>query len=303
MKPVPFEYHRPATLAETFDLLDRYGDDGRLLAGGQSLVPALNLRLAAPRAVIDINRIPGLDAIRLTADGLVIGALVRQDALERSPLVREHAPLIAAALPHVGHSAIRARGTIGGSLALADPAAELPACAVALGATIRAGRRGGSRDIDADDFFRGIYTTALAPGEIVTEILVPRAAAGWRWGFDELARRHGDFALAGVAAGVQLAAVTRQGAAEGEPSGYGKGVTVDSRLVFFGVGTRPVRARRAEAALAGRRADAETLTAAGRALDGDLDPPGDVHGSPALRRHLARVLLTRVVGRLAEAGS
>ncbi|HJR03262.1 MAG TPA: FAD binding domain-containing protein, partial [Methylomirabilota bacterium] len=116
MKPVPFEYHRAATLAETFDLLDRYGDDGRLLAGGQSLVPALNLRLAAPRAVIDINRIPDLDAIRLTGDGLVIGALARQEALERSPLVREHAPLIAAALPHVGHSAIRARGTIGGSL-------------------------------------------------------------------------------------------------------------------------------------------------------------------------------------------
>ena len=166
MKPVPFEYHRPATLAETFDLLDRYGDDGRLLAGGQSLVPALNLRLAAPRAVIDINRIPDLDGIRLTGDGLVIGALARQDALERSPLVREHAPLIAAAIPHVGHSAIRARGTSGGSLALADPAAELPACAVALGATIRAGRRGGSREIAAADFFRGLYTTALAPGEI-----------------------------------------------------------------------------------------------------------------------------------------
>ena len=296
MKPVPFEYHRPTTLAETFDLLDRYGDDGRLLAGGQSLVPALNLRLAAPRAVIDINRIPDLDAIRLTGDGLVIGALARQEALERSPLVREHAPLIAAALPHVGHSAIRARGTIGGSLALADPAAELPACAVALGATIRAGRRGGSREIAAADFFRGIYTTALAPGEIVTEVRVPRAAPGWRWGFDELARRHGDFALAGLAAGVR-------GAADGESSGDEKGVTVDTRLVFFGVGTRPVRARAAEAALAGRRADAETLTAAGRALDGDLDPPGDVHGSPALRRHLARVLLARVVGRHAEARS
>ncbi len=199
MKPAPFEYHRPASLAETFDLLDRYGDDGRLLAGGQSLVPALNLRLATPRAVIDINRIPDLDAIRVTADGLVIGALARQEALERSPLVREHAPLIAAALPHIGHSAIRARGTIGGSLALADPAAELPACVVALGATIRVGRRGGSRDIAADDFFRGIYTTALAPGEIVTEILVPRPAAGWRWGFDELARRHGDFALLAAA--------------------------------------------------------------------------------------------------------
>jgi len=287
MKPVPFEYHRPASLAETFDLLDRYGDDGRLLAGGQSLVPALNLRLAAPRAVIDINRIPDLDAIRVTADGLVIGALARQEALERSPLVREHAPLIASALPHVGHSAIRTRGTIGGSLALADPAAELPACAVALGATIRAGRRGGTRDIPADEFFRGIYTTALAPGEIVTEILVPRPAAGWRWGFDELARRHGDFALAGVAAGARVES----------------GVVAESRLVFFGVGTRPVRARRAEAALAGGRADAEALAAAGRALDADLDPPGDVHGSPALRRHLARVLLARVVGRLVEARS
>jgi carbon-monoxide dehydrogenase medium subunit len=287
MKPVPFEYHRPASLAETFDLLDRYGDDGRLLAGGQSLVPALNLRLATPRAVIDINRIPDLDAIRVTGEGLVIGALARQEALERSPLVREHAPLIASALPHVGHSAIRARGTIGGSLALADPAAELPACAVALGATIRAGRRDGTRDIPADDFFRGIYTTALAPGEIVTEVLVPRPAAGWRWGFDELARRHGDFALAGVAAGVRVES----------------GVVAETRLVFFGVGTRPVRARRAEAALAGGRADAEALGAAGRALDGDLDPPGDVHGSPALRRHLAGVLLARVVGRLVEARS
>jgi carbon-monoxide dehydrogenase medium subunit len=285
MKPAPFEYHRPASLAETFDLLDRYGDDGRLLAGGQSLVPALNLRLATPRAVIDINRIPDLDAIRVTADGLVIGALARQEALERSPLVREHAPLIALALPHVGHGAIRARGTIGGSLALADPAAELPACVVALGATIRVGRRGGTRDVAADEFFRGIYTTALAPGEIVTEIRVPRAAAGWRWGFDELARRHGDFALAGLAAGALAAG----------------GLVTETRLVFFGVGTRPVRARRAEAALAGRRADAEALAAAGRALDGDLDPPGDVHGSPALRRHLARVLLSRVVGRLAEA--
>ena len=287
MKPAPFEYHRPASLAETFDLLDRYGDDGRVLAGGQSLVPALNLRLASPRAVIDINRIPDLDAIRVTADGLVIGALVRQEALERSPLVREHAPLIAAAVPHVGHPAIRARGTVGGSLALADPAAELPACAVALGASIRAARRGGHRDIAAEDFFRGVYTTALAPGEVVTEIRVPRAPVGWRWGFQELARRHGDFALAGLAAGARTAA----------------GALAEARLVFFGVGPRPVRARSAEAALAGRRPDAETLAAAGRALEAELDPPGDVHGSPALRRHLARVLLARVMSGLMEARS
>lgn len=284
MKPAPFEYHRPASLAETFDLLDRYGDDGRILAGGQSLVPALNLRLATPRAVIDINRVPDLDAIRATPEGLVIGALVRQETLERSALGREHAPLIAAALPHVGHSAIRVRGTIGGSLALADPAAELPACAVALGATIRAGSRGGRRDIAAADFFRGIYTTALGPGEIVTEVVVPRAAAGWRWGFEELARRQGDFALAGLAAGARVE----------------RGLLAEVRLVFFGVGTRPLRARGAESVLAGRRADADTLIEAGQKLRGDLDPPGDVHGSPALRRHLARVLLSRVVGRLAE---
>ena len=231
----------------------------------------------------------------MTPDGLVIGALARQEALERSPLVREHAPLIAAAIPHVGHAAIRARGTIGGSLALADPAAELPACAVALGATIRVGRRGGTRDIAAADFFRGIYTTALAPGEIVTEILVPRARRGWRWGFEELARRHGDFALAGLAAG---RARRQWRGSRRRPSD-----TKSCGWCSSASGTRPVRARRAEAALAGRRADAEALAAAGRALDGDLDPPGDMHGSPALRRHLARVLLARVVSRLAEARS
>ena len=164
MKPAPFEYHRPASLAETFDLLDRYGDDGRILAGGQSLVPTLNMRLVTPRAVIDINRLPGLDAIRATPEGLEIGALVRQEALERSALVTEHASLIASAIPHVGHAAIRTRGTVGGSLALADPAAELPACAVALEATIRVTGRRGGRDIAAADFFRGIYTTALEPG-------------------------------------------------------------------------------------------------------------------------------------------
>jgi carbon-monoxide dehydrogenase medium subunit len=284
MKPAPFEYHRPSSLAETFDLLDRYGDDGRLLAGGQSLVPALNMRLATPRAVIDINRLPGLDTIRVTPEGLVIGALTRQEALEASPLVREHAPLLAAAVPHVGHAAIRARGTVGGSLALADPAAELPACAVALEAMIHLRSRRGSRAVAAADFFRGIYTTALEPGEIVTEVVIPRAAPGWRSGFEELARRHGDFALAGLAARVRF-----EGAAVGE-----------ARLVFFGVGPRPVRAHGAEAVLVGRRADADTLGAAGRALDGDLDPPGDIHGSPALRRHLARVLLSRVVSRLAE---
>jgi carbon-monoxide dehydrogenase medium subunit len=284
MKPAPFDYHRPASLLETFDLLERYGDDGRILAGGQSLVPALNMRLATPRAVIDINRLPGLDAIRLASEGLVIGALARHEAVERSPLVREHAPLLALAMPHVGHEAIRTRGTVGGSLALADPAAELPACAVALDATIRVEGRRGRRGVAAADFFRGIYTTALEPGELVTELVVP-PAPGWRSDFQELARRHGDFALAGLAA---RARVERDGIAE-------------ARLVLFGVGPAPVRAHRAERALAGRRVDADLVAAAQRALAAELDPPGDVHGSPALRRHLAGVLLSRVITRLAEA--
>jgi carbon-monoxide dehydrogenase medium subunit len=284
MKPAPFEYHRPASLAETFDLLDRYGDAGRILAGGQSLVPTLNMRLVTPRAVIDINRLPDLDAIRETPGGLVIGALVRQDTLEHSPLVRERTPLLAAAMPHVGHAAIRTRGTIGGSLALADPAAELPACAVAVGATMHLNRRGGSRTVPASEFFRGIYTTAIEPGELLTAIAIPRPAPEWRWGVEELARRHGDFALAGLAAGARVE----------------RGAIADARLVFFGVGVTPVRAHGAESALIGRRADEEALVHAGRALDGDLDPPGDIHGSPALRRHLARVLLGRVVRRLWE---
>lgn len=281
LKPAPFDYHRPASLAETFDLLERYGDDGRILAGGQSLVPALNMRLATPRALIDINRLPGLDVIRATPAGLVIGALARHDEVERSAAVREHAPLIAAAMPHVGHTAIRTRGTFGGSLALADPAAELPACVVALDATIRLASRRGTREVAAADFFRGIYTTALEPGELLVEVVIPTAEPGWRSGFDELARRHGDFALAGLAARLRVDGRAPRAA----------------RLVFFGVGTGPVRARGAEAALT----TAGGVAAAQRALADDLDPPGDVHGSPALRRHLAGVLLARVVARIMEA--
>ena len=282
MKPASFAYHRPAMLDEAFELLERYGPDGRILAGGQSLVPALNMRLATPAALIDINRLPGLDRIQLTAEGLVIGALARQEAVEHSPLVARHAPLIAQAMPHVGHLAIRTRGTFGGSLAQADPAAELPASVVALGATIRVARRGDVRVIPAPQFFRGIYTTALEPGEVLTEVVVPPIQAGWRSSFEELARRHGDYALVGLAAHCRVT----------------DGRIEEARLVFTGVGITPVRASRAETALAGRRRDPNVLAGAGRALDGDLDPPTDVHASASLRRHLARVLLSRVLTRL-----
>ena len=282
MKPVQFAYHRPASLDEALALVERYGADGRVLAGGQSLVPALNMRLAAPAALIDINRLPGLDGISLEPEGLVIGALVRHEAVEASPLVARHAPLIAQAMPHVGHRAIRTRGTVGGSVALADPAAELPACLVALDAIVRVTGRGSRRDIPAQRFFRGIYTTDLAPGEIVTAIAVQPIGPGWRSRFDELARRHGDYALVGLAAHCRI---------DG-------GAIREARLAFCGVGGTPVRASRAEAALSGRRPDADVVAEAARALDADLDPPGDVHASPALRRHLARVLLARAAAQI-----
>jgi carbon-monoxide dehydrogenase medium subunit len=279
MKPAPFVYHRPGTLEETLDLLERLGDDARILAGGQSLVPAMNMRLATPGALVDINRLPGLDDIRLDGDTLVIGALTRLDAVEQSALVARHAPLIAQAMPHIAHLAIRIRGTVGGSLALADPAAELPACAVALDAVLRTARRSGGRDIAAANFYRGIYTTALAPGEVLTEIRVP-PVRGRQACFDELARRHGDYALVGLAAIAQVVQAR----------------LTDLRLVFLGVGLTPIRAVRAERALL-ESADAAS---AERLLGDDLDPPSDVHGSAALRLHLARVLLRRAVRRLLD---
>ena len=257
MKPAPFAYHCPATLDEAFSLLERYGPDARLLAGGQSLVPALNMRLATPAALVDINRLPGLDAIVFAPEGLTIGALARQEAVLRSPLVARHAPLVAQAMPQVAHLALRTRGTVGGSLAQADPAAELPACAVALEAVLRVARRGAAREIPAARFYRGIYTTALEPGEILTGVVIPPLAAGWRSHFSELARRHGDYALVALAAHGRIA----------------DGAIGEARLVFAGVGLTPVRAGRAEAAVSGRRPDAAMLAEVGRALDADLDPP------------------------------
>jgi len=282
VKPAPFAYHRPTSLDEALALLARYGPDGRVLAGGQSLMPALNMRLATPAALIDINRVPGLDGIAVEGDALVIGALARHDALEHSALVARHAPLIAQAMPHVGHRAIRACGTLGGSVALADPAAELPACLLALDAVVHAAGPEGAREIPAARFFRGIYTTALREEEIVTAVAVPMARAGWRSRFDELARRHGDFALVGLAAHCRM----------------DDGIVREARLAFCGVGSVPMRAARAEAALVGRSVEPDRPAEAARALASDLDPPGDVHPSPALRRHLAGVLLTRSLGAL-----
>lgn len=283
MKAPPFAYARPDTLDEVFALLQAHGDGARILAGGQSLMATLNMRLSQPDILIDVNRIDGLAGIRVEGDMLHIGAMTRHVEVERSPLVAEHAPLLAMAMPDVAHPAIRNRGTFGGSIAFADPAAELPACAVALGARLILQGAGGSRAVPAAEFFRGLYETALAPGEILVAAEIPLLAPGYRSGFQELSRRHGDYAIIGLAA-------------HGKVDG---GTLSDMRLVYFGAGDRPVVARAAAEALEGKAATPDVLDQAGATLEDDLDPPEDLNADGPMRLHLARVLLRRVVGAMA----
>ena len=198
MKPAPYGYARAATLDDVFSLLAEHGEDAKILAGGQSLMATLNMRLSEPEVLIDINRIDGLAGIQDTGDAIRIGAMARHVDVEESDVIATHAPLITAAMEHVAHPAIRNRGTFGGSIAFADPAAEMPACAVALGATMHIAGKGGTRDIPAADFFKGLYETAIGEGEILTAVSVPKITAGWKSGFMELARRHGDYAIIGL---------------------------------------------------------------------------------------------------------
>jgi aerobic carbon-monoxide dehydrogenase medium subunit len=277
MKPAPFAYAKVRSVAHAIDLLAQ--DDARLLAGGQSLIATLNMRLSHPTLLVDINGIDGLGGISLKDGQLEIGGLTRHAQAERSAEVARHAPLIALAMPHIGHPAIRNRGTIGGSLAFADPAAELPACVVALGGELDISGPQGQRTVGADDFFQGLFETALTPRDVLTAIRVPAADADTRVGFAEFARRHGDYAMVGLAACAR---------AEGKR-------LAGLRLAFFGVGPTPVRARHAERALA--ESDVE---AAVRALVQDLNPSADVHASSAVKTHLAGALLRRVARQLAE---
>jgi carbon-monoxide dehydrogenase medium subunit len=283
VKPAPFAYARARSLDHGIELLGSRGAEGgdaRILAGGQSLIATLNMRLSHPALLVDINHIDGLNRIALKDGHIEIGALTRHAEAERSDLIARHAPLIALAMPHIGHPAIRNRGTLGGSIAFADPAAELPACLLALGGEVEIAGHAGRRTVKADDFFKSLFETALTPRDVLTAIRVPTAGADMRCGFAEFARRHGDYAMAGLAACAQ---------AEG-------GGLRDVRLAYFGVGATPVRARRAEAALAGGDVDAAVA-----ALADDLDPPDDVQASSAVKRHLAGVLLRRVARQLLEA--
>jgi carbon-monoxide dehydrogenase medium subunit len=277
VKPSPFAYAKARSVAHAIELLAE--DEARLLAGGQSLIATLNMRLSAPRLLVDLNGVGGLDGIALK-DGMVeIGALVRHAQAERSVEIAQHAPLIAKALPHIGHPAIRNRGTIGGSVAFADPAAELPACLLALGGEVTISGPQGARRIKADDFFKDLFETALTPRDVLTAIRLPAATVDNRIGFAELARRHGDYAIAGLAACARA---------------DGKGLQ-DVRLAYFGVGATPLRARNAETALAGGDVDAAV-----KALDQDLDPADDVQATGAVKKHLAGVLLRRVARQLME---
>jgi len=279
MKAPRFAYARPASVAEALALLAEHKDEARVLAGGQSLVPMLNFRVAAPKVLVDINRIAGLSGIKVAKNHIRIGALTRHVELERSADIARHLPLIASAMPHIAHPAIRNRGTFGGSCALADPAAELPACALALGATFVVAGRKGERRVIAQDFFRGLYATALKAGELLVAAEFRLPEPGYASAFGELARRHGDYAMVGVAA---------HGSTQGQKFS-------DVRVALFGVGDRPVRAARFERALEGRPAAASTIEGALAALDSDLDPRADLQASAATKRHLAKVLAGRVL--------
>lgn len=286
MKPAPFEYHAPTERQAALALLAESGFDAKILAGGQSLVPAMNFRLARPSVLIDVNRVDDLFGVRIGDDGsTLIGAMTRQRELERSPLIAAHVPLIAEAMPHIAHPQIRNRGTIGGSLAHADPAAELPALAVALDARLRLQSQSGERWLPAADFFLGVLTTALEPDEMLVEVVIPALPARAGTAFDEIARRHGDYAMAGAAAVVTL---------------DHDGTIAGCALVLMAVGDAPIRVRAIEA-LRGEQPTPETISAAAESLDGEIDPPNDLHATAAYRRHLvkslARTTLTRAVER------
>jgi carbon-monoxide dehydrogenase medium subunit len=279
MKSPRFDYVKAASVEQALQLLSRHGDDARLLAGGQTLLATLNMRLSEPALLIDIRGLAALRGIERRGDRLHIGALTTHSELETSPLVAELAPLLGAAAPHIAHRAIRNAGTWGGSLAYADPAAEWPCCLLALDGHVTVQGPRGRRRVAAGDFFRGLYTTDLQADELLLEADVPIAGAGDWFGFDELARRHGDYAVAGLAVAARFdGAVARQ-----------------IRLAFLGVGTTPLRARRTEALLAGKALDDGAIEIALASLRAELDPLPDLHHESATKRHLATVLARRLL--------
>lgn len=279
MKPPPFDYHAATDVDEVLALLAEHGGDAKVLAGGQSLVPLLSLRLARPAQLLDINGVGGLSGITATDAGITVGAMTREREAERSALVAGRVPVLAEALPHIGHASIRNRGTIGGSIAHADASAELPAVALVTDAEMIVRSVRGERTIAAADFFDGHFTTTMADDELLTEVRFATGPVGAGWAFYEIARRHGDYALVGVAAMVDL---------------DGDNVR-EARLSLLGVADRAVRATEAESALVGQRADADALAAAAAEAGRHVDPSSDLHASADVRRHLTSVAVRRAL--------
>ena len=277
MKLSPVDYEAPGTVAEALDLLAEHGDEASVLAGGQSLIPLLALRLAQPAVLIDINGVEGLSGVSAADGWVTIGATTREYMAEESATVAESVPLLAAALPLIGHEAIRSRGTVGGSLAHADPAAELPAVARALNAEFVVRGPSGERVVPAAEWFEGYLTTSRRPDELLTEVRFPAAGPGTGVSFQEVARRHGDFAMVGLATSVTL----------------DDGTITDARLAFAGVSDVPARAAAAEDLLAGQRPSAELFDEAARQAAADIDPPSDLHGSAEYRKKVAAALVRR----------
>ena len=280
MKPPPFEYVAPRSVDEAVAALVEHGDEAKVMAGGQSLVPLLAFRLARPSVVVDVNRVAGLEGARLDGDTLEVGALTRQRDVELLPGLRERCPMIVEAVEQIGHVAIRNRGTVGGSLAHADPAAEWTALALALDAELDLHGPGGTRTVPAHEFLVTYFTTALQPDEVLTRIRlrVPNGRSGSC--FLELARRHGDFAIAGVGALVSLGA---------------GGEVADARVALIGVGERAVRSSAAEQILRGSVPTGDVLVEAAGAVAGEIEPNGDIHASADYRRHVAGVLVRRAL--------
>jgi carbon-monoxide dehydrogenase medium subunit len=280
VKPAPFAYAKARSLDDAIRLLGEHKGEAKVLAGGQSLIATLNMRLSHPSLLVDINGIAGLSGVSVRSGTVGIGALTRHVALERSSDIAKHAPLIAKAMRHIAHPAIRNRGTIGGSLSYADPAAELPACLVALDGEMDIVGAGGKRTVKAGEFFKGLFETALGASDVLSSVRFRAATAETRVGFAELARRHGDYAIVGLAASAKVS---------------GSNLS-DVRLVYFGVGEMPVRARKAEDALAQGSVD--------DAVSGlDLEPTSDIQATGDVKKHLAGVLLRRVAAQLMEARS
>ena len=281
MKPAPFSYYCPTTLEEALNLLQEHGEDGKILAGGQSLMPLMSLRLARPAAIIDLNRIPGLDGVFTTrGGGLSIGALTRQRTLERTAELKEQQPLLSAAVPLIGHFQIRNRGTVGGSLVHADPAAELPAVTTCLGADFVLRSASGERVVPADDFYLGYMATAVESNEILTEIRLPPWNSRRVWAIDEVSRRKGDFAMVGVSLWMELS---------------DDSTCKEARITLFGVGGRPVRVEKAEQRLAGAPLDAATFKEVQQIVADELDPDSDIHASAQYRKEVGGVLTRRAL--------